>query len=367
MREVIANSAVPDRDARVFYLLCLHMEGCDSWAGKIERLLALVGADMLAEQLRYIDVIVGECLRSKTAVDTFFGEYEILLDRLDHVVDIHDGRYSLQPDAHPVLTRLNEVMREGEWPNTQTALGANVHGILATWTPLVSSDFMHELRAIGIVYRRVGEGNRVIGGARTIELIESRLSRTLSIENITERLYEFPSKSQQISILLDLESIVVGEHNQTMVENYIGYVFADPKVGTRILAEHDTDDGRLRGVAALYAAFQRSSLRDVAKDKYMRILGDLHATYLVGTDFLGRLDSDSSATAEKAQRLMKLCSEGAFISGTDLEAARNLLRGYAREPGFLEAYLDGAEDDGQRKARLQHLEQNLKEAGVLGR
>ena len=275
VRAVIANSAVPDRDARVLYLLSLHMEGCDSWEGKIERLLSLLGPDVGAEERRYVDVIIGECLRSKTAVETLFGEFAILQDRLDQVVDLYDSRYVLQPDAKPVLERLNEVMRGGDWPNVQAALNANLHGILATWTPLVSSDFMHELRAIGMVYRRVGEGARVIGGARTIELIERRLSRTLSIENITERLYEFPSKSQQISVLLDLESIVVGERNQKMVENYIDYIFGDPKIGERMLAEYDTDDRRLAGVGSLHAAFRRSTLRDLAKDKVHAALGQI--------------------------------------------------------------------------------------------
>ncbi len=366
VRAVIDKSAVPDRDARVFYLLSLHMEGCDSWAAKIERLLALVSDGLAADEQRYIDVIVGECLRSKVAVDTLFGGYELLQDRLDQVVDLHDARYALQPEAKPVLARLNEVMREGEWPTVQAALGANLHGILATWTPLVSSDFMHELRAIGIIYRRVGEGTRVIGGARTIELIERRLSRTLSIENITERLYEFPSKSQQISLLLDLESIVVGKHNQTMVENYIDYIFGDPKIGERILAEQDSDERRLVGVASLRAAFLRSSLRDIAKDKYTRVLGDLHESYLERIDFFGRLDSEASPAPEKARRLMTLFAEGGFLGGANLEAARNLLRGYIREPGFLEGYLDGAEGDRQRKARLRELQQNLKTAGIQG-
>ena len=359
VRAVIANSAVPDRDARVFYLLGLHMEGCDSWEGKIERLLSLLGPDVGAEERRYIDVIIGECLRSKTAVETLFGEFEILQDRLDQVVDLHDSRYVLQPDAKPVLERLNEVMRDGEWPNVQAALSANLHGILATWTPLVSSDFMHELRAIGMVYRRVGEGARVIGRARTIELIERRLSRTLSIENITERLYEFPSKSQQISVLLDLEAIVVGERNQKMVENYIDYIFGDPKIGERMLSEYDTDDRRLTGVGSLHAAFRRSTLRDLAKAKYMRLLGELQTSYLEQTDFFGRLDSDACGAPEKVGRLISLCSDGALIDEANVTAARNLLRGYAREPGFLEAYLDDAESDGQRKARLQELQRNL--------
>ena len=287
VRAVIDKSAVQERDARVFYLLSGHIEGCDSWEGKIERLLSLLGPDVGAEELRYVDVIIGECLRSKTAVEKLFGKFEILQDRLDQVVDLHDGRYALQPDANPVLERLNEVMRGGDWRNVQAALSANLHGILATWTPLVSSDFMHELRAIGMVYRRVGQGARVIGGARTIELIERRLSRTLSIENITDRLYEFPSKSQQISVLLDLESIVVGERNQKMVENYIDYIFGDPKIGERMLAEYDTDDRRLAGVGSLHASFGRSTLRDLAKDKYMRLLGELQASYLEQTSFSG--------------------------------------------------------------------------------
>ena len=87
VRAVIEKSSVSQRDARVFYLLSGYMEGCDSWPGKIDRLLALVNDDLEADALRYVDVIVGECLRSKVAVDTLFGTYALLQDRLDQVAD----------------------------------------------------------------------------------------------------------------------------------------------------------------------------------------------------------------------------------------------------------------------------------------
>ena len=364
VRALIGNTTVGDRDACILYLLSVHMEGCDTWAGKIERVLALFSEGLKPDELRYIDIIPGESLRSKVAVDMLFGDYEILRDRLDQVADLHDGRYVLEPTANPVLARLNELMPKGPWPTLRAALAANVHGMLATWTPLVSDDFMDELRVIGSIYRRLGQGSRVIGGARTIELIERRLSRTLSIENITDRLYEFPHKSQQILTLLDLESIVVGDRNQKMVENYIDYIFGDPKIGDRILVERETEDERLVAVASLYAAFRRSSLRELAKDKYARFLAEVHASYLDRIEFFARLDSDAGGVPERAQRLMTLCADGAFIPGPNLEAARNLLRGYVREPGFLVAYLDGAEGEGERKTRLKVLERNLKAAGI---
>lgn len=364
MRALIDTTISGERDACVLYLLSAHMEGCDTWAGKIERLLALFSAGMKPDELRYIDMILGESLRSRVAVDTLFGKYEILRDRLDQVADLHDGRYVQEPTAKPVLARLNELMPKGEWPIVRAALAANVHGMLATWTPLVSKDFMDELRVIGIIYRRLGQGARVIGGARTIELIERRLSRTLSIENITERLYEFPHKSEQLRILLDLESIVVGDRNQKMVENYIEYIFGDPNIGSRILVERETEDERLVAVASLNAAFRRSALRDVAKDKYAGILAELHATYLDKIEFFARIDSDGGGAAEGARRLMTLFADGAFIPGANFEAARNLLRGYVREPGFLDTYLDGVVDEGERTARLRELERNLKTAGL---
>lgn len=71
---------------------------------------------MEADALGYVDVIVGECLRSKVAVDTLFGGYALLQDRLDQVADVHDGRYVLQSGAEPVLERLNELLPTGEWP-----------------------------------------------------------------------------------------------------------------------------------------------------------------------------------------------------------------------------------------------------------
>ena len=77
-----------------------------------------------------------------------------------------------------------------------------------------------------------------------------------------------------------------------------------------------------------------------------------------------RIDSDEGGAAEGARRLMTLFADGAFIPGANFEAARNLLRGYVREPGFLDTYLDGVVDEGEREARLRELQRNLKTAGI---
>ena len=55
---------------------------------------------------------------------------------------------------------------------------------------------MDELRAIRDVFENLHRVKHVLGGARAIQLVEQRVSRTLSLERLGEQVRAAPEKSE---------------------------------------------------------------------------------------------------------------------------------------------------------------------------
>ena len=269
------------------YAASVYLRGCKTWEEKVERLIALFSEDLSAEEIKYIDVLIAEVLRSKTALETLLGAYPRLLDRLYEIVDLHGGRYVAAPegDAKPVVAKLNDALAKAAWPAVRATLISNIYGILSAWTPLASSEFMDELRAIGDVFRNLQRVKSVLGGARTIQLVEQRVGRTLSLENLGEQVRDVLEKSEQISILLEIGGHVVGKENRKLVANFIAYIIEDSELDQKLVAEREDDVGRLRLFASLHRAVRDSALGDGSKGCFQARFERLQEAFLKEADF----------------------------------------------------------------------------------
>ena len=262
VRDVVKHTTPMKHDINCYHLASVYLRGGKTWEEKVGRLIALFSEDLSAEEIKYIDVLIAEVLRSKTARETLLGAYPRLLDRLYEIVDLHGGRYVAAPegDAKPVVAKLNDALAKAAWPAVRATLISNIYGILSAWTPLASSEFMDELRAIGDVFRNLQRVKSVLGGARTIQLVEQRVGRTLSLENLGEQVRDVLEKSEQISILLEIGGHVVGKENRKLVANFIAYIIEDSELDQKLVAEREDDVGRLRLFASLHRAVRDSAL-----------------------------------------------------------------------------------------------------------
>ncbi len=161
-------------------------------------MVKLFNEDLEVDQIKYLDVLIAEVLRSKAVLDSVLRGYKRLLDRLYEIIDLHGGTYVAPPesDVKPIVGELNEFLSKAEWPAVKAALISNLYGILSAWTPLASTRLMDELRAIRDVFENLHRVKHVLGGARAIQLVEQRVSRTLSLERLGEQVRAAPEKSE---------------------------------------------------------------------------------------------------------------------------------------------------------------------------
>ena len=368
VRDVVKHTTPMKHDINCYHLASVYLRGCKTWEEKVERLIALFSEDLSAEEIKYIDVLIAEVLRSKTALETLLGAYPRLLDRLYEIVDLHGGRYVAAPegDAKPVVAKLNDALAKAAWPAVRATLISNIYGILSAWTPLASSEFMDELRAIGDVFRNLQRVKSVLGGARTIQLVEQRVGRTLSLENLGEQVRDVLEKSEQISILLEIGGHVVGKENRKLGANFIAYIIEDSELDQKLVAEREDDVGRLRLFASLHRAVRDSALGDGSKGCFQARFERVQEAFLKEADFFGRFNREGGKSLEKAIRLVELCAKGTFTPGRNSDVARQIAGHYLLQPDFLPQYLAGADDDKQRAARVEALKKSLTAAGIDG-
>ncbi len=206
----------------------------------------------------------------------------------------------------------------------------------------------------------------MLGGARTIQLVEQRVGRTLSLENLGEQVRDVLEKSEQISILLEIGGHVVGKENRKLVTNFIAYIIEDSELDQKLVAEREDDVGRLRLFASLHRAVRDSALGDGSKGRFQARFERLQEAFLKEADFFGRFNREGGKSLEKAIRLVELCAKGTFTPGRNSDVARQIAGHYLLQPDFLPQYLAGADDDRQRAARVEALKKSLTAAGIDG-
>ena len=366
VREVGASTPPMKHDINCYHLLCRYLEGCKTWEEKLGRLTKLFNEDLEVDQIKYVDVLIAEVLRSKAVLDSLLGGYERLLDRLYEIIDLHGGTFVALPesDVKPIVGELNELLSKAEWPAVKAALISNLYAILSAWTPLASTGFMDELRAIRDVFENLHRVKHVLGGARAIRLVEQRVSRTLSLERLGEQVREAPEKSEQINILIEIGDNVVGALNRTLIGNYIGFIMDDGEFGARLFAEFDNDVDRLGALANLHRALAASLLGEHKRARFQTNLERLQESYIQQADFFGRIDREGGRTLDQAIRLLELCAKHIFTPGHNADMARQIAGHYLLKPDFLPQYLAGAEDSAQRAARIDALRKTLTIAGI---
>ena len=175
-----------------------YLAGCESWLEKFHRVVPVF--DDLAQNgatdqnLKYLDVFLGEMLRSKGALDQLLGETKSLEQLLIALSDLAEGE--CQPgESRPepdLVNRINQLFSSFKLPASRAGSIFHVYAVLAGRTRLVSPDVVEELNGIYRIYQRFQLAGELFGGAETVILLERRVIRTLSVGNLGEKLRQLP-------------------------------------------------------------------------------------------------------------------------------------------------------------------------------
>ena len=358
----------------MYRLLTRYMEDSKGWNDKLKRLLhifEILSTGQSGENPRNLafgDTILGEILRSKAGLDILIGDFETLEARLNDIAALYRGEFEpLEKGGIDVETagKIVALFRDHTLTSSRAGLAYHVYNALAGRMNLLSRDVVVELAAIARLIDALRVETGFIGGVKTYDLLERRIGRTLSVENLGEKLRQIPDKVIQVRTLVKVHDILVGQANKRLVRNYIEYIMEDREFGEKLLAAGDANPAELvKRPADLYRIFSESGLADLQKKKYVALSVRLQDEFITAENFFRNLDKISKDPSKKAVFLMKLCGKDAFIEGPHLDMAKKMIGRYILQPEFLALYLAEAKSAEERSSKVNELKRDLLSAGI---
>ena len=369
-KQALARPETNNRDYTLSRLMTGYLAGCESWLEKLRRIVPVF--DDLShngatdQNLKYPDMILGEILRSKAALDQLLGETKSLEHLLIALSDLAEGEYqpgenTLEPD---LVDQINQLFSSFKLPAGRAGLIFHVYAVLAGRTRLVSADVVEELNGVHRIYQHFQRKGELFGGAKTVILLERRVIRTLSVDNLGEKLRQLPHKHTQVVTLLGVHDIIMDHEHKKLVRNYLDYVLEDREFDAKLVDGGGNIGEKLQRFTLLHGLLVKSNLSDMYKAKYSAFFEDLQESYIKDGGVFAQIDKAMGDPAKKSIYLMELCGSNAFIEGKNLDNARKLIGHYILQPEFIKAYLAGATDPKAMETRINELKKKLLAAGI---
>ena len=368
-KKALARPETTNRDYTLNRLMTGHLAGCEGWLEKLHRIVAvfddLAQNEATDQSLKFPDAILGEILRSKAAIDQLLGETKSLEQLLIALSDLADGKYqpvetTLDPD---LVNRINQLFSSFKLTAGRAGLIFHVYGALSGRTRLVSQDVVEELNGIYRIYQHFRRKGELFGGAKTLILLERRVIRTLSVDNLGEKLRQLPHKHSQVVTLLGVHDIIMDHEHKKLVRNFLDYVLEDREFDAKLVDGGGSIGEKLQRFTLLHERLAKSGLSDMYKSRYIAFFEDMQESYIKNGAF-AEIDKTMGDAAKKTLYLMDLCENNAFIEGKNLKTARKLIGHYILQPAFLKTYLAGVTDQEDVEARINELKQKLLAAGI---
>ena len=369
-KQALARPETTNRDYTLNRLMTGYLAGCESWLEKLHQIVAAF--DVLDQNgatdqnLKYPDVFLGEIVRSRAALDQLLGETKSLEQLLIAISDLAEGEYkpgenTPEPD---LVNRISQLFSRFKLPASRAGLIFHVYAALAGRTRLASEDVVDELNGVHRIYQRFQRKGELFGGAKTVILLERRVIRTLSVDNLGEKLRQLPHKHNQVVRLLGVHDIIMDHEHKKLVRNYLDYVLEDREFDAKLVDGGGSIGEKLQRFTLLHGLLVKSNLSDMYKAKYSSFFEDLQESYIKNGGVFAQIDKAMGDSAKKSLYLMELCGSKAFIEGRNLENARKLIGHYILQPEFIKAYLAGATDQNAVEARINELKKKLLAAGI---
>ena len=358
-----------DLKYRGLRLIVRYLEPCDGWREKIDALLViaetLVRDTETVSGLALVDIVIGELLRNRAALDKIFGPVKSLDHRLSDIAHLHEARLETRNDmaAPNLVGRLNVILNDFPMRAARAGLAFQVRLELASRAQVASVEVVDELRALAALHETLRRGESYVGGDSVGPLLERRILRTLGPGGSSEILPEQPPKSDELETLIGVHDTLSECAAKKMLTRLIEQAFDDDDLAHQLL-HGDEDAQRIRTVGRLYEVIERSRLSQEHKQRFCDQTRDIQVGFIDRRHFFSNLDRAEPDPANKALYLIDLCAEGAFVPGPNLDNAKQAIDTWITSDAFMPNYLNGATDPAEQSMKIATLKQKLKAIGV---
>lgn len=368
--EVLAHrpgEAEFDRRFRILAALTRTLADRQGWAAKFAA-LAELGAGLAGlGTFDCFDALISEILRPAAGLEAVLGREDTVGDDILRLLALADGeaRPETAPSNPPTARALYDLLAAAAMPETRAVLTDHAIQLAQSNEKFTRRPLMEEIAFVVDLRDRMTRGGALLGGNETFEALARRLSRALSDQTIDILMAGTRSVGERVLRAVQLHGKVFGEDARRYIETYAVELMAQPKLETTIVPEGESPRHRIKLLGRLHQALKASQLPAKTRERLCLQVERFQSDILDRTRLLERLGSGEGSTADRLLKVIDLCREGGFIDGPNADRARKAAQDLMKRADFLDSFLAGAEQKGERASRLKDLQRLLAEARIL--
>ncbi|MEQ8394953.1 hypothetical protein [Thalassobaculum sp.] len=338
-----------------------------TWKDKIDTVLTVGAAAADGPALACIDMLLAELIRPADALAETVGAFETAGDGIGLLLPLIDAtaKPTDAPPKVPLAVQFYKLLARAPMPETRTALAAHVVRQVTGPDKMTNRSLADEIGFVVELRERLMVDGGLIGGETTQEALERRLARSLSDQTIDMLMQGTQCAGDRVMRALTLHRKVFGEAAQGYLEQYVVELMGQPQVESKLMPEGLSVRKQIKALGALHRSLKASTITGRARDRMANQVEQAQAALLDKTRLLEKLNDGSGSAAERLMRVVDLCREGAFTDGRNADRARAAAQQLMKRPDFLDSYLDGASQKGERASRLRDLQRKLAEARIV--
>ncbi|MGC2855371.1 response regulator [Novispirillum sp. DQ9] len=367
-----------DADFAVHAGIAAGLATCKDRPAKIERLLGY--CEEAADELQrgYADAHLGEHLAASGMFRDLWGNPEGLAELLGDMIDLLVGDPPKDKPTPALVRRLQALCAANPMSATRDGLVDALVGELNgsdRLVPSVKDDLMGqkalllELLAAADIARRLKRSDGFIGGKRTHDALDRRVSMAVSGEKLHE-LMRGKSFMDKLRDLFRLQAAVAATSSTKAIDDYILFLLEGRDFLGRVLDCSDTPEGRLCLLGELQSLVLASTLARAKRRDLALTLDKGQHDFLKTTSILAPLRKPKPTVAA-VLHVADLLAQGAFTAGACAGEARELVLRHIRHRDFVRKYVEGQDlpaADGDDKPtvaeRITALSERLQKAGI---
>lgn len=356
--------------AYFFRTLCSIAAGLaekKTWADKVDTLLKCAASATTPEALGCMDRFLGELLRPVDVLKDLIGDEPNAGDQIANLLNLvnQTARPTDAPPRAVLAVPFYKLLTRAPMPDSRAALAGHIVRLVAGSDKMTNKNLSDEILFVIELRDTLTLDGALIGGEATQQALERRLGRALSDQTIDMLMQGTRSAGERVIRSVTLHTKVFGDTARTYLEQYIVELMGQPKIEAKLVPENLSVRQQIKTLGTLHRVLKGSQLTERARDRMARQVEQAQTALLDSSRLLEKLNDGTGSAAERLLRVVDLCREGAFTEGENASRARAAAQQLMKRPDFLDSYLDGAQQKGERASRLRDLQRKLAEARIV--
>lgn len=293
------------------------------------------------------DAFLGEQIAFPGVLRSLSGLTGNLDDLLNLCLDLHLNGVSDDTPLPTPLQRLSALLRAAPLPGCRAGLTLVLLDGLQSEERLVEQvagdmlgqkSLLADLRATANLVRRLKQPEGFIGGRRTHDVLDRRVSLLVSTDKLQEIL-RGRTVLDKLRDLFHLQHAVAETSSTKTIDDYILLLMESRDFVGRLNDAVEGTEARLRALSDLQDLVLKSTFPQATRKTLAKQLDAAQHDLLKTTPYLSSLRKSGRPSIDAMMTVVDLAGNGTFTRGRCMTEARELIRRHIRHKDFVRKYL----------------------------